>query len=84
MNPEEKGVFVRILSLATGITAITTVLVLSSVVGMNAYLAYQPSSLEAQVIEVPTSISTPSLQTIQSEFAATTSASTATTSNADY
>ncbi len=50
MDPEEKGVFVRILGLATGITAITTVLVLSSVAGMNAYLAYQPSSLEAQAI----------------------------------
>lgn len=51
MEPEEKSLAVRIIGLATGITAVTTAVVLSSVAGMSAYLAYQPSALEAQAIQ---------------------------------
>jgi hypothetical protein len=87
MEPEEKGLFVRILELATGITAITTVVVLSSVAGMNAYLAYQPSTLEAQVVAAPVSktvfsIPATSLQIVEPGLAATTSTSTTTSSSA--
>ncbi len=50
MEPEKKNLFVRVLELATGITATTTVVVLSSVVGLTAYETYQPSALGAQTI----------------------------------
>ncbi|HEV3245521.1 MAG TPA: hypothetical protein VG102_04130 [Candidatus Paceibacterota bacterium] len=52
MEPEEKSLVIRILEIATGITAVTTVVILSSVAGMDAYLAYQPSALQAQVVNV--------------------------------
>jgi hypothetical protein len=52
MDPEKKNIVARILELATGVMAVTTVVLLSSVAGLNAYLAYQPSALEAQAINI--------------------------------
>ncbi|MDR3571373.1 MAG: hypothetical protein P4L81_04195 [Candidatus Pacebacteria bacterium] len=50
MEPEKKSALARILEIATGIMAVTTVVILSSVAGMRAYIAYQPESLAAQAV----------------------------------
>ena len=54
---------IRILELATGLVALTTILVLSSVTGMRAYMAFRPESFQAQVVNVtfPEEVSTSTL-----------------------
>lgn len=52
MQFDEKDLPVRVIELATGTVAVVAVLVFASVVGINAYLTYQPSALEAQVVNV--------------------------------
>ena len=42
----------KLISYATGITAVTALVIVSSVAGANAYLAFQPSALEAQAINI--------------------------------
>lgn len=55
MEDERKHLVVRLLELAIGITAIVAVVIFASVTGMSAYLAYQPSALEAQAVNIATS-----------------------------
>lgn len=50
MEPEERSLFARLIGLTTAITAVVTAVVLASVAGSSAYLAFQPSSLEAQAL----------------------------------
>lgn len=50
VEPKEKHVFFRAIEAATATLAVGTVVVLSSVAGAKAYLAFEPSALEAQAI----------------------------------
>lgn len=54
MDPEEKNLFARVLGLATSSVVIVTLVVLSSVAGTSAYLAFQPANLEASAIVAAT------------------------------